>query len=191
MGVVNRTPAAPVQFWRWAVRLRYALFEFDPDSGEVFRDGVGRRLEPQPAALLALLARRHGELVPSAEIRRTLWGDGTHVDFRAGLSYCVRQIRLAVGDDAREPRILQTMPRRGYRFIAEPAAALPSPAAAGAPRRRRLPGQAHPAAAAGLLTVAILAAVLLESRPNRHHELTVAALRAIHSFLFESSADPR
>jgi TolB-like protein len=76
------------------------------------------RLQPQPFRLLMLLVRRAGDLVTREEIREQLWGGETFVDFEQGENHCVRQIRTALGDDARAPRYVQTVPRRGYRFIA-------------------------------------------------------------------------
>jgi len=100
------------------MRFQTPSFEFDPATGEVRRDGTVYRLEPQPAALLALLLSRAGELVPRPEAIRALWGEHTAVNFQEGLDYSVRQIRLALGDRARPPRYVETIPRRGYRFVA-------------------------------------------------------------------------
>src|SRR5262249_19214015 len=71
------------------------------------------------ARALELLARRAGEVVTRDELRRHLWGDETFVDFDRGLNFCVAAIRAALGDDARSPRFVETLPRRGYRFIAD------------------------------------------------------------------------
>lgn len=154
-------------------------FEFDPATGEVHRNGTVHRLEPQPCALLALLMSRPGELVTRPEAIRELWGDHTSVNFQDGLNYSVRQIRLALGDRARQPLYLETIPRRGYRFIApaERPAPVRAPLAI-APHRR---GWAA-AAVAIVLMAATTAAV--ERRPNRHHEIAVAILRAVHDRLF-------
>ena len=81
--------------------MRVGSCDFDAATGELQRDGVVVRLEPQPAALLRLLASRPGELVGHAEIRRAIWGDTTHVNFQQSLHYCVRQVRIALDDSAR------------------------------------------------------------------------------------------
>lgn len=98
--------------------LRFGRFEVDLRRQELRREGVRLRLQPQPFKLLVLLALRPGELVTREELQRELWGGDTFVDFGQGLGFCVRQVRCALGDDARAPVYLQTLPRRGYRFLA-------------------------------------------------------------------------
>ena len=97
--------------------MTFASFRFDPDSGELRTEG-GRQvfLQPQPARLLALLLRRAGERVSREEIREHLWGD-TQVDVDAGVNFAIRCIRRALDDPAEAPRFVETLPRRGYRFI--------------------------------------------------------------------------
>ena len=97
---------------------RFGQFEFDDASGELTRQGRIVRLEPQPARALGLLLSRAGSIVAREEMREHLWDPRTHVDFERGLAYCVAQIRSALGDAAENPRFLETMPKRGYRFIA-------------------------------------------------------------------------
>src|SRR6185503_7493612 len=97
--------------------LRFGAFELELQSGELRRSGVRVHLQQQPAKVLALLAARSGELVTREEIQREVWGE-TFVDFEQGLNYCVKQIRAALGDAAETPRYLETLPRRGYRFLA-------------------------------------------------------------------------
>lgn len=98
--------------------LRFGPFELDVESVELRRAGRRVRLPLQPARVLCLLAARHGHLVTREEIRAHLWGDGTFVDTDLGLNYCVNAIRSALHDSARAPRYVETLPRRGYRFIA-------------------------------------------------------------------------
>jgi DNA-binding winged helix-turn-helix (wHTH) protein/lipopolysaccharide biosynthesis regulator YciM len=98
--------------------LRFDRFELDPGLGTITESGLPIHLQPQPFKLLVFLATRAGQLVTRAEIREHLWGKGTYVDFEASLNYCIRQIRNALGDDAENPRFIQTYPKRGYRFIA-------------------------------------------------------------------------
>jgi DNA-binding winged helix-turn-helix (wHTH) protein/TolB-like protein len=104
-------------------QFRFGEFEFDAGSGELRRHDVGRalggeaqRLPPQPARLLHLLAARGGAIVTRDEIRQQLWPN-THVDFDTSLHFCVRQLRLALGDSAAEPRYVENVPRRGYRLV--------------------------------------------------------------------------
>ncbi len=97
---------------------RFDRFVFHGDSGEL-RTGAGIvRLEPQPSKVLALLAARSGHVVSREEIQRVVWPEGTFVDFEHGLNYCVAKIRAALDDSAAEPLFIETLPRRGYRFLA-------------------------------------------------------------------------
>jgi TolB-like protein/Tfp pilus assembly protein PilF len=111
-------------------RLRFGPFALDPRTAELTRDGTTVRLPPQPARILALLAGRQGDLVTREELRQQVWGRDTFVEFDQALNFCVRKIRAALGDDADAPRYVETLSRRGYRFIAtvEEEAAAPLPA---------------------------------------------------------------
>lgn len=100
-----------------ATSLRFGPFEFHPHTGELRREGEVVRLEPQPAKVLALLVSRSGELVPRDEIRRHVWGDDVHVDVDRGVAYALNQVRAALGDSAERPQYIETLPRRGVRFI--------------------------------------------------------------------------
>ena len=97
--------------------LHFDVFELDADAGELRRNGDRIKLPPQPFKVLELLARRSGEVLTRAEIREKVWSDDTFVDFEQGLNFCIRQIREAVGDSADAPRFIETLPRRGYRFL--------------------------------------------------------------------------
>jgi DNA-binding winged helix-turn-helix (wHTH) protein/TolB-like protein len=99
--------------------LRFAEFEFDPSTGELRGPTGTRRLQPQPAQVLRALAARPGALVTRDELKRLLWPD-TVVEEDAGLNYCVRQVRAALGDEGDAPRFIETLPRRGYRFLVQP-----------------------------------------------------------------------
>ncbi len=99
-------------------RVRFGLFQFDPATGELSREGTPIRLQPQPARVLALLLERPGEIVSREDLRRHVWGNETFVDFERGLNFCIAQIRSALGDSADSPRYVETVPKRGYRFIA-------------------------------------------------------------------------
>lgn len=97
--------------------LRFDQFEFHPASGELIAAGAVVRLEPQPARVLAVLASRPGEVVPREELRREIWPADVFVDFERGLNYCIRRVRGALGDTATAPRFVETLPKRGYRFM--------------------------------------------------------------------------
>ncbi|HEX8028066.1 MAG TPA: winged helix-turn-helix domain-containing protein [Vicinamibacterales bacterium] len=97
---------------------RFGIFEFDSDCGELRKNGRIVALEPQPAKALGLLLARAGDVVGREEMRNTVWGRDTHVDFDRGLAYCVSQIRGALGDSGENPRFVQTVPKRGFKFIA-------------------------------------------------------------------------
>ena len=103
---------------------RFGTFEFDDQSGELRKNGRAAALEPQPAKALALLLSKGGEVVSREELRDAVWGQDTHVDFDRGLAYCVSQIRIVLGDSGENPRFVQTIPRRGFKFIA-PLASVP------------------------------------------------------------------
>jgi DNA-binding winged helix-turn-helix (wHTH) protein/TolB-like protein len=110
---------------------RFGTFEFVSDTGELRKNGRAVALEPQPAKALALLLSRGGEIVSREELRDAVWGADTHVDFDRGLAYCVSQIRTALGDSGDNPRFVQTVPKRGFKFIAplSPPAAPVAPVA--------------------------------------------------------------
>jgi TolB-like protein/Tfp pilus assembly protein PilF len=98
--------------------VRFGPFELDLRAREL-RSGAARvRLQDQPFEILRLLLERPGEVVTRAELRRQLWPDGTFVDFEHSLNAAVKRLRAALGDDAESPRYVETLPRRGYRFIA-------------------------------------------------------------------------
>jgi DNA-binding winged helix-turn-helix (wHTH) protein len=98
--------------------LRFGEFQLDVQSGELRRSGMTVRLPDQPFRLLLLLLERAGEVVTREELRDTLWAADTFVDFDTGLNSIVRKLRDVLGDSAEHPRFIETLPRRGYRFIA-------------------------------------------------------------------------
>ena len=145
---------------------RFGTFEFDDRSGLLMRGDRPIALEPQPARALGLLLAHAGALVARDDLRAHLWGDETHVDFDRGLAYCIGQLRAALGDSAENPRFVQTLPRRGFKFIAPveaidkdvaARAAEPQPADAPEVRAARRNNWAMPAAAFVLLVVLALA----------------------------------
>src|SRR5687768_2595527 len=111
-----------------ADRVTFGVFEFDPVSGELSRSGRPVRFQRQPALMLAALVDQPGEIVTRETLQAAIWGSETHVDFERGLNFCAAQIRSALGDSAASPRFLETVPRRGYRFIT-PVRTIPDSAA--------------------------------------------------------------
>ena len=97
--------------------LRFGSFELDPASGELRQRGDPIKLPPQPFKVLELLARHSGQVVTRDEIRKHVWRDDMVVDFEQGLNFCVRRVREVLGDTADAPRFIETLPRRGYRFL--------------------------------------------------------------------------
>ena len=97
--------------------VRFARFELDLGSDELRRDGLRVAIPRQSLQVLTLLLERPGELVTRDTLRQGLWPDGTHVDFEHGLNAVVKRLRDALGDSADAPRFVETLSRRGYRFI--------------------------------------------------------------------------
>ena len=95
----------------------FGPFQLDPKSGELRRDGELIKIQPQPAKVLLLLAEHAGEVLTREEIEERIWGKETIVD-EGNLRFCIRQVRAALGDDPENPRFIQTLPKCGYRFIA-------------------------------------------------------------------------
>lgn len=110
-------------------RYRFGIFEADASTGELRRHGVRVKLNAQPFQVLCLLLQRPGELLTREEICRELWPEGTFVDYEHGVNSAVNRIREALGDTAASPRYIETLARRGYRFVA-PVERIPSPTAA-------------------------------------------------------------
>jgi DNA-binding winged helix-turn-helix (wHTH) protein len=116
--------------------IRFGTFEADPATGELRKAGHKIRLQDQPFRILLLLLENPGEVVSPAERRMKIWGE-TYVDFEEGLNTAVRKLRDALGDSATNPRFIETLPRRGYRFIAPTELVGGVPAAAKAKESRR------------------------------------------------------
>ena len=98
--------------------LRFGVFELNLDTEELHKSGKILRLAPQPFRLLALLANHAGQVVTREQIKEQLWGEETYVDFEQGMNHCIKQIRTALADNADTPLYVETVPRRGYRFLA-------------------------------------------------------------------------
>lgn len=105
---------------------RFGVFELDGDTGEIRKEGKAQpRLREQPLRILLMLLERPGELVTREALRQRLWSSDTFVDFDHGLNTAINQLRGALNDSAANPRFIQTLPRRGYRFIAPVDVATP------------------------------------------------------------------
>jgi DNA-binding winged helix-turn-helix (wHTH) protein len=98
--------------------LRFGVFELNLDLEELRKNGTLMKLPPQPFRLLALMASRSGQLVSRDEIQKQLWGNNTFIDFEQGVNKCIKQIRTALSDNPDSPLYIETVPRRGYRFLA-------------------------------------------------------------------------
>jgi DNA-binding winged helix-turn-helix (wHTH) protein/Tfp pilus assembly protein PilF len=149
-------------------RLRFSVFEMDLETRELRRYGHVLPLALQPFSVLAELATRSGEIVSREELGALLWGDGVHVDRERGLNYCLNRIRRVLGDDARAPRFVETLPRRGYRFLAdvevvEAGVALERPVAPALRRERRVAPWLAPVAA---LLLALHAPAVVRRAPS-------------------------
>ena len=119
--------------------MRFGTFELNVRSRELRSGGVCVRLQEQPLEILRLMLERPGEVVTREELRQRLWPEGTFVDFEHSLNAAIKRLRAALGDDADKPTFIETVPRRGYRFIGSvPGRSGSSAAAASASPRVRL-----------------------------------------------------
>jgi cholera toxin transcriptional activator len=109
-----------------ARRYRFGVFEADAATGELRRQGIRIKLNAQPFQVLLMLLEQPGELLTREEISRELWPDGTFVDYEHGVNSAVNRIREALGDTASNPRFVETLARRGYRFVAPVERILPA-----------------------------------------------------------------
>src|SRR6185295_17888645 len=113
--------------------IRFGLFELDLSAGELRKQGRNIKLQDQPLQVLERLLSRPGDVVTREELQQALWPADTFVEFDQGLNTAIKKIRLALGDSADNPRFIETLPRKGYRFIApvgerETPAPIPAPA---------------------------------------------------------------
>src|SRR5215471_7076575 len=97
--------------------LRFGEFELDDVAGELRRQGVKLRLQEQPLQILQVLIRVPGEIVTRDQLQRRIWTSDTFVDFDHGINNAIKRLREVLGDIADTPRYIETLPRRGYRFI--------------------------------------------------------------------------
>ena len=117
------TPAVPkrvkvVKSSSSPIVIRFGAFQLDIQAAQLLKNGRVVRLKPQPFRLLELLVSRAGEVVTREEIKELLWGSETFVDFEQGVNSAIKQVREALGEDADRPLYVETVPKRGYRFVA-------------------------------------------------------------------------
>ena len=158
--------------------MRFGLFELDAEAQELTRSGQRVAIQSQPLRLIALLAQRAGQLVTREELQQGVWASDTFVDFEGGLRTTLSKARQALGDDAANPRFIETVPRQGYRFIAPVSYIKASPAAPPPAPPGPVPPPVAPAiplyrrpylvlSAVGLLALLATVAVLLAgNRPS-------------------------
>jgi len=171
------THASPVAY-------RFGLFILDASTGSLTRNGLRVKLQEQPLQLLALLLEKSGEIVTREEIRQRLWQSNTFVDFDKSLGVAVLKVREALGDSAPNPRFLETVPRRGYRFIAPVAVevssgrpnAEPTAAVADAPIAQQI---AHDSMAAPLGSLPATAVNITKRRRLWYVAATICAVIAL------------
>src|SRR5687767_330443 len=137
-----------------ARRIRFGPFEADAAAGELRSNGRLIRLQEQPFQVLLALLDRAGEVITREELRQRLWSDETFGDFDQGLNTAINKLREALGDSAASPKFVETVPKRGYRFIH--AVELETPALQPPSRRPRVPWRWVGGAALGLLAVLIV-----------------------------------
>jgi DNA-binding winged helix-turn-helix (wHTH) protein len=153
------------------VIIRFGLFEFDPRSGELRKQGLKVRLQGQPVEILSMLLARPGELVTREELQKKLWPQDTFVDFDPSLNAAMKRLRSALGDSAETPRFIETLARRGYRFLAPVDAqpAVPVEVSVAVPVAPPLPRRAFLRYRSFLQFVVVAVPVC---RPRRHAVLT-------------------
>ena len=100
-------------------QIRFGPFQLDTQCGQLRKDGTGLKLQGQPVQILEILLERPGELVTREELRQRLWSTDTFVDFDHSLNTVIKRLRQALGDDADTPKYIETIPKRGYRFVGE------------------------------------------------------------------------
>src|SRR5437016_3702400 len=99
-------------------RLQFGVFEIDCATGELRKGGIKIKLQDQPFQVVSALLDRPGQIVTREELRQKIWPADTFIDFDQSLNKAINKIREALGDSADNPRFVETVPRRGYRFIA-------------------------------------------------------------------------
>src|SRR6266702_6481235 len=97
--------------------VRFGILELDADAGELRKQGTRMKLQEQPLQMLQVLLQRPGEVVTREELQQKIWPSDTFVDFDNGINNAIKRLREALGDTAETPRYIETLPRKGYRFV--------------------------------------------------------------------------
>ena len=113
--------------------IRFDVFEVDLRAQELYKGGRKIKLQIQPFQVLAVLLEQPGEVVTREELQKRLWPADTFVDFDHSLNTAIKKLRQALGDDIKKPRFVETLPKRGYRFLGSVKGPLPAPAGGAAP----------------------------------------------------------
>ena len=150
---------------------RFGLYELYPESGELRRAGIRVALQDQPFRILVRLLEQPGTLVTRDELRELVWPANTFVDFEQGLNAAVKRLRDALGDSAEQPRFVETLPRRGYRFIA--------PVERSERRQPATPGHGRASVARAALGVLILVTLGSALAPRHRQDAYRTPIRSI------------
>jgi DNA-binding winged helix-turn-helix (wHTH) protein len=150
---------------------RFGVFELDLRAAELRKNGVKLRLQDQPYQVLLKLIEHRGAIVSREELRSTLWHEDTFVDFETGLNTAVKRLRETLGDSADNPTFIETLPRRGYRFIA--SVEMPVGKDTGIPDPSNLQGWSHGKSflrraglVAGVVVLILTCVAFWHSQPN-------------------------
>ena len=161
---------------------RFGLFEANSHTGELLRAQQRVKLQDQPFRLLIVLLEHAGEVVTREQLRQELWAADTYVEFDGSLNATLKRLRAALGDSADNPTFIQTVPKRGYRFLAPvaveesgPAASEEPTPASSVPKRRAWPGTA---ALIAILTLLLLAVLALSPRLRSRNKISPPAVAA-------------
>lgn len=161
-------------------RLEFGEFIIDVDHATLWRDGKQVKIQPQPLMVLRALAEERGEIVSRERLRTLLWGDATYVDFEQGLNFCIRHIRVALNDNDRERKYIETVPKQGYRLIPSVTA---DPSAEHAPLEIPIRRQDFPWKwVAGAIAVMLAAGAIIGTRFSRqgHDTASIAVLPLVN-----------
>jgi DNA-binding winged helix-turn-helix (wHTH) protein/Flp pilus assembly protein TadD len=153
---------------------RFGTFELDVPSGELRRDGRKVRLAYQPFQILTLLLSRPGEVVTREALRQQLWTSDTYVSFEAGLNSAMRKLREALDDSAENPRFIETLPRRGYRFIGSVTSPASDVVASPAGRTRHAMTMTEVAGAIAIATIVVMIVVVRVTQQQIARTVTAA-----------------
>ena len=162
-------------------RVRFGVFELDQRSGELRRNGSRVKLQEQPLQVLQALLQHPGTVVSREELRQRVWPADTFVDFDRGLYSTLARLRDALNDSAESPRYIETVPRRGYRFIAPIETGAPAAAPAEIVAPAAIPRKAihRYLIALGILGTGLFLALLFTGRLPWHIARTASPIRSL------------